>query len=76
MGPLLSMVCSLLMGILAVALPRNPNHPHARGTAQCDDIYFQAVEVCVCVCLLFARVLLAGGGVQYSFPVTVSRWRL
>lgn len=22
----------------------NPNHPHARGTAQCDDIYFQAVE--------------------------------
>ena len=23
----------------------NPNHPHARGTAQCDDIYFQAVEV-------------------------------
>eukprot|EP00933_Yihiella_yeosuensis_P006407 TRINITY_DN1110_c0_g2_i4.p1 TRINITY_DN1110_c0_g2~~TRINITY_DN1110_c0_g2_i4.p1 ORF type:complete len:1858 (-),score=525.91 TRINITY_DN1110_c0_g2_i4:496-6069(-) len=22
----------------------NPNHPHVRGTAQCDDIYFQAVE--------------------------------
>merc|ERR1712107_903447 len=22
----------------------NPNHPHARGTAQCDDIYFQAVD--------------------------------
>ena len=39
------------MVILAVALPRNPNHPHARGTAQCDDIYFQAVEVCVCVCV-------------------------
>jgi homodimeric pyruvate:ferredoxin (flavodoxin) oxidoreductase len=22
----------------------NPNHPHIRGTAQCEDIYFQAVE--------------------------------
>ena len=22
----------------------NPNHPHARGTAQCDDIYFQALS--------------------------------
>jgi len=22
----------------------NPNHPHVRGTAQCEDIYFQAVE--------------------------------
>ncbi|CAE8684018.1 unnamed protein product [Polarella glacialis] len=22
----------------------NPNHPHVRGTAQCDDIYMQAVE--------------------------------
>lgn len=22
----------------------NPNHPHVRGTAQCDDIFFQAVE--------------------------------
>jgi pyruvate-ferredoxin/flavodoxin oxidoreductase len=24
----------------------NPNHPHARGTAQCEDIYFQAMERC------------------------------
>lgn len=22
----------------------NPNHPHVQGTAQCEDIYFQAVE--------------------------------
>jgi len=22
----------------------NPNHPHVRGTAQCEDIYFQAME--------------------------------